>query len=85
MVFFWQADDDLQPDKRLRQVEMMEQMRETLEFSTAIAFRSMRMARLYANVHRNHIRKFVVPPEGFLFDGFGRENFSLLHDYVDSA
>ena len=69
------ADDVWLPDKTARQVEMMEQLPEDVGVLYSDAFqideKGETLPRMFIEAHR----KFVVPPEGFLFDVLWEGNF----------
>jgi glycosyltransferase involved in cell wall biosynthesis len=69
------ADDVWLPDKTARQVRMMEQMPEGVGVLYSDAFQidenGEKLPQMFIEAHR----KFVVPPEGFLFDVLWEKNF----------
>jgi glycosyltransferase involved in cell wall biosynthesis len=69
------ADDIWLPDKTSRQVEMMEQMPKDVGVLYSDAFQvdenGEKLPKMFIEAHR----KFVVPPEGFLFNVLWEGNF----------
>ena len=69
------ADDVWQPDKTSRQVEMMELMPEDVGVLYSDAFQIDENGEMLPQMFIESHRKFVVPPEGFLFDVLWEGNF----------
>lgn len=69
------ADDVWLPDKTARQVEMMEQMPEDLGVLYSDAFQIDENGETLPQMFIEAHRKFVIPPEGFLFDVLLEGNF----------
>ena len=69
------ADDVWQPDKTSRQVETMEQMPEDVGVLYSDAFQIDENGEMLPQMFIESHRKFVVPPEGFLFDVLWEGNF----------
>jgi glycosyltransferase involved in cell wall biosynthesis len=69
------ADDVWLPDKTARQVEMMEQMAEDVGVLYSDAFQIDENGETLPQMFIEAHRKFVVPPEGFLFDVLWEGNF----------
>src|SRR6266511_1186957 len=69
------ADDVWQPDKTSRQVEMMEQMPGDVGVLYSDAFQIDENGESLPQMFIEAYRKFVVPPEGFLFDVLWEGNF----------
>src|SRR6266511_1244556 len=69
------ADDVWQPDKTSRQVEMMEQMPGDVGVLYSDAFQIDENGETLPQMFIDAHRKFVIPPEGFLFDVLWEGNF----------
>ncbi|MFL6499707.1 MAG: glycosyltransferase [Candidatus Udaeobacter sp.] len=69
------ADDVCQSDKTSRQVEKMEQMPGDVGVLYSDAFQIDENGEMLPQMFIESHRKFVVPPEGFLFDVLWEENF----------
>jgi glycosyltransferase involved in cell wall biosynthesis len=69
------ADDVWLPDKTFRQVEMMEQMPSDVGVLYSDAFQIDENGETLPQMFIEAYRKFVVPPEGFLFDVLWEGNF----------
>jgi glycosyltransferase involved in cell wall biosynthesis len=69
------ADDVWLPDKTARQVRMMEQMPEGVGVLYSDAFQIDENGETLPQMFIEAHRKFVVPPEGFLFDVLWERNF----------
>jgi len=69
------ADDVWLPDKTARQVEMMEQMPADVGVLYSDAFQIDENGETLPQMFIEAHRKFVVPPEGFLFDVLWEGNF----------
>lgn len=69
------ADDVWLPDKTSRQVEMMEQMPSDVGVVYSDAFQVNENGDTLPQMFIEGYRKFVVPPEGFLFDVLWEGNF----------
>jgi glycosyltransferase involved in cell wall biosynthesis len=69
------ADDVWLPDKTSRQVEMMEQMPGDVGVVYSDAFQIDENGERLPQMFIEAYRKFVVPPEGFLFDVLWEGNF----------
>ena len=69
------ADDVWLPDKTSRQVEMMEQMPEDVGVLYSDAFQIDENGETVPQMFIEAHRKFVIPPEGFLFDVLWEGNF----------
>jgi glycosyltransferase involved in cell wall biosynthesis len=69
------ADDVWLPDKTSRQVEMMEQMPSDVGVLYSDAFQVNENGETLPQMFIEAYRKFVVPPEGFLFDVLWEGNF----------
>jgi glycosyltransferase involved in cell wall biosynthesis len=69
------ADDVWQPDKTSRQVEMMSRMPEDIGVLYSDAFQIDENGEMSPQMFIESHRKFVVPPEGFLFDVLWEGNF----------
>jgi glycosyltransferase involved in cell wall biosynthesis len=69
------ADDVWLPDKTSRQVEMMEQMPSDVGVLYSDAFQINENGETLPQMFIEAYRKFVVPPEGFLFDVLWEGNF----------
>jgi glycosyltransferase involved in cell wall biosynthesis len=69
------ADDVWLPDKTARQVEMMEQMPADVGVLYSDAFQIDENGETLPEMFIEAHRKFIVPPEGFLFDVLWEGNF----------
>jgi len=69
------ADDVWLPDKTSRQVEIMEQMPSDVGVLYSDAFQINENGETLPQMFIEAYRKFVVPPEGFLFDVLWEGNF----------
>src|SRR6266446_2584505 len=69
------ADDVWLPDKTARQVKMMEQLPEDVGVLYSDAFQIDENGETLPQMFIEAHRKFVVPPEGFLFDVLWEGNF----------
>src|SRR6476620_352355 len=69
------ADDVWLPDKTSRQVEMMEQMQGDVGVLYSDAFQMDENGEMLPQMFIEAHRKFIVPPEGFLFDVLWEGNF----------
>jgi glycosyltransferase involved in cell wall biosynthesis len=69
------ADDVWLPDKTARQVEMMEQMPADVGVLYSDAFQIDESGETLPQMFIEAHRKFVAPPEGFLFDVLWERNF----------
>ena len=69
------ADDVWLPDKTSRQVEIMEQMPTDIGVLYSDAFQINENSETLPQMFIEGYRKFVVPPEGFLFDVLWEGNF----------
>ena len=69
------ADDVWLPDKTSRQVEMMELMPEDVGVLYSDAFQIDENGEMLPQMFIEAYRKFIVPPEGFLFDVLWEGNF----------
>src|SRR6476661_6254879 len=69
------ADDVWLPDKTSRQVEMMELMPEDVGVLYSDAFQIDENGEMLPQMFIEAHRKFIVPPEGFLFDVLWEGNF----------
>jgi len=69
------ADDVWLPDKTSRQVETMEQMSSDVGVLYSDAFQVNENGETLPQMFIEANRKFVVPPEGFLFDVLWERNF----------
>lgn len=69
------ADDVWLPDKTARQVAMMERMPEDVGVLYSDAFQIGENGEMLPQMFIEAHRKFVTPPEGFLFDALWERNF----------
>jgi hypothetical protein len=69
------ADDVWLPDKTSRQVKMMEQIPGEVGVLYSDAFQIDQNGKILPQMFIEAYRKFVVPPEGFLFDVLWEGNF----------
>jgi glycosyltransferase involved in cell wall biosynthesis len=69
------ADDVWQPDKTSRQVKTMEQMPDDVGVLYSDAFQIDENGEMLPQMFIESHRKFVIPPEGFLFDVLWEGNF----------